>query len=216
MHCIAGVVITFVLLLNWVDIYLYLVIANKILTNFKSNAQLQPSSLVSLTLHMNSHLWRVHAHYSPQLVELWTYVSSLLLSHTPHTSRTGTTGWGAWRMLRCVRERSRPSSLSQLWVAGPLSPYNVIIYFVQNSYYIVKMWHSILCHDSSYVWDLVPAHLVIMFAPGSWCPKIRVWHTNIFFITFLMLIRIRTPLVSYVELYKLISLIQDKSMLISH
>jgi hypothetical protein len=33
-------------------------------------------------------------------------------------------------MLRCVRERSRPSSPSQLWVAGPLSPYNVIIYFV--------------------------------------------------------------------------------------
>jgi hypothetical protein len=51
MHCIAGVDITFVLLLNWVGIYLYLVIANKILTNFKSNAQLHPSSLVSLTLH---------------------------------------------------------------------------------------------------------------------------------------------------------------------
>jgi hypothetical protein len=83
MHCIVGVVINFVLLLNWVGIYLYLVIANKILTNFKSNAQLQPSFLVSLTLHMSSHLWRVHAHYSPQLVELWTYVSSLLLSHTP-------------------------------------------------------------------------------------------------------------------------------------
>jgi hypothetical protein len=70
MHCIEGVVITFVLLLNWVGIYLYLVIANKILTNFKSNAQLQPSSFVSLTLYMSSHLWRVHAHYSPQLVEL--------------------------------------------------------------------------------------------------------------------------------------------------
>jgi hypothetical protein len=27
-----------------------------------------------------------------------------------------------------VRERSRPSSPSQLWVAGPLSPYNVITY----------------------------------------------------------------------------------------
>jgi hypothetical protein len=40
MHCIAGVVITFVLLFNWVGIYLYLVSANKILTNFKSNAQL--------------------------------------------------------------------------------------------------------------------------------------------------------------------------------
>ena len=98
---------------------------------------------------------------------------TLAVSH-PHRSRTGTAGWGAWRMLRCVRERSRPSSPSQLWVAGPLSPYNVIIYFVQNSYYIVKMWHSILCHDSSYVWDLVPAHLVIMFTPGFWTPKIRV------------------------------------------
>jgi hypothetical protein len=83
MHCIAGVVITFVLLLNWVGIYLYLVITNKILTNFKSNAQLQPSSLVSLTLHVSSHLWRVHTHYSPQLVERCTYVSSLLLSHPP-------------------------------------------------------------------------------------------------------------------------------------
>jgi hypothetical protein len=31
-------------------------------------------------------------------------------------------------MLRCVRERSRPLSHSQLWVAGPLSPYNVFIY----------------------------------------------------------------------------------------
>jgi hypothetical protein len=40
MHCIVGDVVTFVLLLNWVGIYLYLVIANKILTNFKSNAQL--------------------------------------------------------------------------------------------------------------------------------------------------------------------------------
>jgi hypothetical protein len=70
MHCIVGVVITFVLLLNWVGIYLYLVTANEILTHFKSNAQLQPSSLVSLTLHVSSHFWRVHAHYSPQLVEL--------------------------------------------------------------------------------------------------------------------------------------------------
>ena len=51
MHCITGDVVTSVLLLNWVGIYLYLVIANKILTNFKSNAQLQPSSLVSVTLH---------------------------------------------------------------------------------------------------------------------------------------------------------------------
>jgi hypothetical protein len=33
---------------------------------------------------MSSHLWWVHAHYSPQLVERWTYVSSsLLYSHPP-------------------------------------------------------------------------------------------------------------------------------------
>jgi hypothetical protein len=132
MHCIAGDDVTFVLLFNWAGIYLYLVIANKILTNFKSNAQLQPSSLVSLTLQVSSHLWRVHSHYSPQLVERWMYVSSLLLSHTPpHRSRTGTAGWSAWRMLWRVRERSRSSSPSQLWVAGPLSPYNVIIYFIE-------------------------------------------------------------------------------------
>jgi hypothetical protein len=40
MHCIVGVIINFNLLFIWVGIYLYLVTANKILTNFKSNAQL--------------------------------------------------------------------------------------------------------------------------------------------------------------------------------
>jgi hypothetical protein len=105
---------------------------------------------------------------------MWSH--SCCLTPPTHRSRTGTTWWGAWRMPWWVRERSRSSSPSQLWVAGPLYPYNVIIYFVQNSCYIVEMWHSILCHESSYVWDLVPAHLVIMFAPGSWCPEIRVWH----------------------------------------
>ena len=46
----------------------------------------------------------------------------------PHRSRAGTTGWGAWRILWWVHEWSRSSSPSQLWVAGPLSSYNVIIY----------------------------------------------------------------------------------------
>jgi hypothetical protein len=32
----------------------------------------------------------------------------------PPRSRIGATGWGAWRMLWCDRERSRPSSPSQL------------------------------------------------------------------------------------------------------
>jgi hypothetical protein len=77
---------------------------------------------------MSSHLWRVHAHYSPQLVERWTYVSSLLLSHTPPQVKHRYHRMRRMGMSRCVRERSRPSSPSQLWFAGPLSPYNVIIY----------------------------------------------------------------------------------------
>jgi hypothetical protein len=40
MHCIVGVIINFNLLLILVGIYLYLITANKILTNFKSNAHL--------------------------------------------------------------------------------------------------------------------------------------------------------------------------------
>jgi hypothetical protein len=40
MHCIVGVIINCDLLFKWVGIYLYLVTANKILTNFKNNAQL--------------------------------------------------------------------------------------------------------------------------------------------------------------------------------
>jgi hypothetical protein len=177
MHCIEGVVITFVLLLNWVGIYLYLVIANKILTNFKSNAQLQPSSLVSLTLHVSSYLWRVHAHYSPQLVERWTYVSSLLLSHTPtHRSRTGTARWGAWRMLWRVRETFRSSSPSQLWVTGSLSPYDIIIYLFCTELLLyskdvtfVSVSLFIICVR------LGPSTTGDYFAPGFWTPKTRVW-----------------------------------------
>jgi hypothetical protein len=40
MHCIVGVIINCDLLSIWVAIYLYLITANKILTNSKSNAQL--------------------------------------------------------------------------------------------------------------------------------------------------------------------------------
>jgi hypothetical protein len=76
---------------------------------------------------MGSHLWRVHAHHSPQLVEWLMCVSSPLLSH-PHRSRTGIVGWGAWRMLWRVHERSRSLSPIQLWVTRSLSSYDIIIY----------------------------------------------------------------------------------------
>jgi hypothetical protein len=101
---------------------------------------------------------------------------TLTVSH-PHRSRTGTAGWGVWRMMWWVRERSRSSSPSQLWVAVSLSSYDVIIYlFCTEIRYKLLMWHLFLYHGSSYVWDLVPTHLVIMFAPGSWCPETQVWH----------------------------------------
>jgi hypothetical protein len=129
---------------------------------------------------VSSHLWRVHAHYSPQLVERWTYVSSLLLSHTPpthtHRSRTGTAGWGAWRMLWRVRERSRSSSPSQLWVAGLLSLYDVIIYLFcielllySKDVTFISVSVFIICVR------LGPSTPGDYFAPGFWTRKTRVW-----------------------------------------
>jgi hypothetical protein len=59
----------FYLLLLWFGIYLHLVIANKILTNLKAMLSFNLYYIDLPYLHMNSHLWRVHAHYSPQLVE---------------------------------------------------------------------------------------------------------------------------------------------------
>jgi hypothetical protein len=108
---------------------------------------------------VSSHLWRVHAHYSPQLVELWTYVSSLLVSHTPHRSRTGTAWCGAWRMLWRVRERSRSSSPSQLWVVGPLSPYNVFIYL-----FCIEL----LLHSKVVTFDHVPWFIIcVRLSPST-------------------------------------------------
>jgi hypothetical protein len=35
-------------------------------------------------------------------------------------------------------------------------------YFVQNPYYIIKIWHCFLYHESSYVWDLILGHIWFM------------------------------------------------------
>jgi hypothetical protein len=137
---------------------------------------------------MSSHLWRVHTHYSPQLVERWTYVSSLLLSHTPHRSRTDTAGWGAWRMLWRVRERSRPSSPSQLWVAGLLSPNDVFIYLFCTKLLLCSKdvtfdpvpWFIICVRlgpstpgDYVRAWVLVPRNpsVTIKLRPGGWLAR---------------------------------------------
>jgi NADH:ubiquinone oxidoreductase subunit K len=50
-------------------------------------------------------------------------------------------------MLRGVRERSRLSSPSQLWIAGLLYPYNVIIYL-----FCIEL----LLYSKDVTFDLVP------------------------------------------------------------
>ena len=67
------------------------------------------------TDHSHTACWGPLASEGPQKHDLTMFLE--------YDTWTGTAGWGAWRMLRCVREWSRPSSPSQLWVGGPLSPY---------------------------------------------------------------------------------------------
>jgi hypothetical protein len=100
---------------------------------------------------------------------------TLAVSH-PHRSRTGTAGWGTWRMLWRVHERSRSSSPSQLWVAGSLSPYDVIIYLFCT---------ELLLYSKDVTFISVPLFIICVrlgpstpgdyFAPGFWSPKTRVW-----------------------------------------
>jgi hypothetical protein len=176
MHCIVGVVITFVLLLHWVGIYLYLVNANKILTNFKSNAQLQPSSLVSLTLHMSSHLWRVHAHYSPHLVERWMYVSSLLLSHTTPQVKN-----------RYRRRRRMEDAVMSSWVEYAVVSQSTLGWWIVSSYDVIIYLFCTepLLYSKDVTFVSIPLFIICVrlgpstpsdyFAPEFWTPKTRVW-----------------------------------------
>jgi hypothetical protein len=85
--------------------------------------------LISLTHHINSHLWWVHAHYSPQLVERWTCMSSPLLSHTPHRRRTS---GSRWAIQRGVRLDLGGISHLTLWRQGwTLVRFILIFYFVR-------------------------------------------------------------------------------------
>jgi hypothetical protein len=89
----------------------------------------KPLLLITLTHHMNSHLWWVYATGSPQLVELWSCVSSPLLSHTPHKRRTCGSRGATSRS--SIRSRWRFSLLSfwrQGWI---LDPVIFIFYFVR-------------------------------------------------------------------------------------
>jgi hypothetical protein len=78
---------------------------------------------------MNSHLWWVHAHYSPQLVERWTCVSSPLLSHTSHRRRTSGSSGATHRGVRFdLGGVSQLTFWRQGWI---LDPFIFIFYFVR-------------------------------------------------------------------------------------
>jgi hypothetical protein len=78
-------------------------------------------------------------------------------------------------MLRRVCERSRPSSPSQLWVAGSLSPYDVIVYLFCT---------ELLLYSKNVTFVFVPLFIIcvrfgpstpsVYFAPEFWTPKTRV------------------------------------------
>ena len=77
---------------------------------------------------MNSHLWWVHAHYSPQLVELWMYVSSPLLSHTPIGEEQVVQEKPQWGVRFNLGGVSQLTFWRQGWI---LDPVIFIFYFVR-------------------------------------------------------------------------------------
>jgi hypothetical protein len=101
LHCM-GLFINFVLLLLWFGIHLHLIIANKILTNLlKAMLSFNPYCWSALHITWTPTFGEFMHTGSPQLVELWSCVSSPLLSHTPpHRRRTcvsrGATQRGVW------------------------------------------------------------------------------------------------------------------------
>jgi hypothetical protein len=88
LHCTVGFIINCDILLNWVGIHLYIVTANKILTNLlKTMLSVNHYLLISLTLYMIPHRKWAHAYYSPHLLSdehLWAHPCN-----KPHTGKSG-------------------------------------------------------------------------------------------------------------------------------
>jgi hypothetical protein len=76
-------------------------------------------------------------------------------------------------MMRCVRERSRSSSPSQIWVVGSLSPFDVNIYLFCT---------ELLLYNKVVAFVFVPLFIICVrlgpSTPGvyvrAWVPKTRV------------------------------------------
>jgi hypothetical protein len=91
-------------------------------------------------------------HYSPQLVERWTCVSSPLLSHTPHMRRTGGSSGATHRGVRFdLGGVSQLTFWRQGWI---LDPAIFIFYFVRLP----------LCNKySDYIVTFISIHSVIIY-----------------------------------------------------
>ena len=158
-----GLFINFVLLLLLrFGIYLHLVTANKILTNYlKAMLSFNPFHWLALHITWTPTFGEFMPHYSPQLVERWTCVSSPLLSHTPHRRSTGGSRGATYRGVRFDL-----GGVSQLtfWRQGWILYHVIFIfYFVRlplcNKYsdYIVTLsLYTLLLYMLSslaHVWD---------------------------------------------------------------
>jgi hypothetical protein len=109
-------------------------------------------------------------HYSPQLVERWTCVSSPLLSHTPHRRRTGGSGGATHRGVQFdLGGISQLTFWRQGWI---LDPFIFIFYFVRlplcNKYsdycdiYLYTLCYYICC----LLWRMYEMHPVLFFKTG--------------------------------------------------
>jgi hypothetical protein len=173
MHCIVRIIINCDLLLYWGGIYLYLVTANKNLTDSKSNAQLKPSYSVSLTLHMSPHRKWAHAHYSPQLVEQNACELTLVILTPPSQEQVPQDEEHEGGHDEFVRGLGR-RLLVNYGCRGSLSSYDANIYIFCTE-------HLLYSKDVTFVsvpWVIIcvrldpSTHLI-----RAWvCPYIWVWH----------------------------------------
>jgi hypothetical protein len=70
-------------------------------------------------------------------------------------------------MLRCVRERSRSSSPSQLWVAGSLYSYDVLIYLFCT---------ELLLYNKDATFVSVPCFIIgVRLGPSTPSDYVRAW-----------------------------------------
>jgi hypothetical protein len=129
---------------------------------------------------MTSHLWWVHAHYFPQLVERWTYVSSpLLYSHPPGQEQVPQDE---------ARERWCDVFVGGLGRRLPVNFGCWIVVFVWCNYLTILYRTPLYINVVTFVSvscviicvRLDPIILGDYFAPGFWTPKIRVWHWPIY------------------------------------